>query len=278
MPKKSAKFSGNSRVRKPPVKKHRPLPKIPGEISRGWMVAGFDLSLSSIAGAAIAYDAITKRFKGPAFVAEFWTPDDDYFDRLLQLANGHELVLDLMAGLSVVLPYKDVVIAVEEPFPSHGGFTKRGISNTLKQQAELSGAFLSSLIRWRFPNVMQISNQHWRSHIAREISETTGEDVTTYPAKWQSGALATRYNCTPKDSGKFRAQQWATDVFEPWIAQNGGVEIPDFPPMIKNSRKGEATKKPRPADSKAKAFQPDDRVDALAIMEFARVEADLSIG
>lgn len=267
------KFQQKSRVRK----KHRPLAPVPEEISRGWMVAGFDLSLSSIAGAAIAYDARTKRFKGPAFVAEFWTPEDDYFDRLLRCGTGHDFILDLMAELKVVLPYKDVVIAVEEPFPSHGGFTKRGISTTLKQQAELSGAFLSSLIRWKFPNVMQISNQEWRSHIAHEISEETGEDVTTYPKKWQSGKLATRFNCTPKDSGKFRSQQWAQDVFEPWIVQQGGNEIPDYPPMIHNSKKGEGSKKPRPADSKAKAFQPDDRFDGLAIMEYARVEADLGL-
>lgn len=269
----TAKFQSKSSVRGKPRKKHRPLAAIPEEISKGWMVAGFDLSLSSIAGAAIAYDARTKRFKGPAFVAEFWTPDDDYFDRLFRVGMGHEFVLDLCAELSVVLPYKDIVISVEEPFPAHGGFTKRGITNTLKQQAELSGAFLASLLRWKFPNVMQVSNQHWRSHIAQEISAETGEDVTTYPKKWQSGKLANRFNCKPADSGKFRAQQWAQDIFEPWIAQQGGKEIPNFPPMIKDKH----GKKPRPDDSKAKAFQPDDRFDALAICEFARVEADLAI-
>jgi hypothetical protein len=274
---KAAKFQRNSRVSEKPKKKHRPLMAVPDEISRGWMVAGFDLALSSIAGAAIAYDAITKRFKGPAFVAEFWTPDDDYFDRLVRVNKAQDFILDLSAELGVLLPYKDIVVAVEEPFPAHGGFTKRGISVTLKQQAELSGAFLSGLLRAGFTNVMQISNQHWRSLVASNISAETGEDVTTYPAKWQSGTLSTRFNCTPKDSGKFRAQQWAQDIFEPWIAQQGGSEIPDYPPMIKNSKKGEGGKKPRPADSKAKAFQPDDRFDALAIMEYARVEADLAI-
>lgn len=270
---KSTKFQRESRVRKKPKKKNRPLASIPEEITKGWMVAGFDLSLSSIAGASLAYDALTKRFKGPAFTAEFWTPEDDYFERLVRVNNAQDFIYDLSAELNIVLPYKDIVIAVEEPFPSHGGFTKRGISNTLKQQAELSGAFLSGLLRAGFKNVMQISNQHWRQLVGQEISEATGEDVTIYAKKWQSGALATRFNCTPKDSGKFRAQQWAQDIFEPWIAQQGGNEIPDFPPMIK----GKHGKQSRPAESKAKAFQPDDRFDALCIMEYARVEADLAL-
>jgi hypothetical protein len=261
-------------LREKPIvrKKHSRLPAVPDEISKGWVAVGFDISLSSVAGAAFAWDAVTKRMKGPAFSMWRFSPEEDYFERLLLCVNSPNIVGELQAELNVILPVKDVVIAVEEPFPAHGEFVQRGNTQTLKQQAEMSGAFLAGLYKWGYTNIMQISNQGWRSVIAREISYETGEDVTTYTKKWKNPQLALRYNCKPDDSGKFRAQQWATDVFEPWIVQQGGTEIPNFPPMIRSK----SMKVPRPEKSHAKAFQPDDRFDALAMAEYARVEAELT--
>lgn len=260
MKKKTSQISSKPRARK----KHGAKLMQPKEKFKGYICVGFDTSPSSLAGAAFGYDAILGKVVGPAFVMRHFTRDDDYFSRLLLAANAHEMMQDLLGDLGVLIEMKDIWIAQEEPFPAHGGFTKRGIGQSMKQQAEISGAFLGGLIRWGYTNIIQVSNQHWRSNIARAISEATGEDVTTYPAKWKDERLAARFNCKPNDTGKFRAQQWAQDVFEPWFAQQGGVEIPDFPPMI--TRDG--VKISRPDDSKAKAFQPDDRFDALAVADW----------
>lgn len=238
------------------------------------MVAGFDTALSGIAGAAFAYDAGLKQMKGPVFIHYRFGPDDDYFERLKFVASAKDLMFDLTSALNVFLPLEDIYICQEEPFPAHTGFTKRGGGQSLKQQAEISGAFLGGLVKWGYTNIVQVSNQHWRQNVAAQISESTGEDVTIYPQKWKSGALASRFGCKPDDSGKFRVVQWAHDVWEPWIAQQGGIEIPQFPHMI--TRDGR--KIPKPEDSKAKPFQPDDCYDALAIADWLRVDQELTNG
>jgi hypothetical protein len=262
------KFQRKAGVRK----KHPPLAKIDLEIKKGWAVLGFDTALSSIAGAGIAYDAILKRMRGPVFVHYRFGPDDDYFSRLEVAAKSHDICHDILGGLGVALPLTDIFICQEEPFPAHTAFTRKGAGQALKQQAEISGAFLGGLVRWGYTNIVQVSNQHWRGHVAKQISESTGEDVTTYPAKWRSGDLAARFGCKPIDSGKFRVVQWAHDVYEPWIGQEGGQEIPQFPPMIKNK----SGKIPKPENSRAKPFQPDDRYDALAIADWLRSDAGLT--
>jgi hypothetical protein len=155
----------------------------------------------------------------------------------------------------------EIFIAQEEPFPAHGGFTGRGHSQTLKQQAEISGAFLGGLIRYGYAQVFQIGNHQWRGIIARDLTELTGEEITTHHTKWRSPELAAIYNCKPTDSGKFRSKQWALDVVNP---QCGG-RVEDWPDIISTSKHG---KIPRPENSKAKAIQPDDRYDALAIMQW----------
>jgi hypothetical protein len=199
-------------------------------------------------------------------------PDRDYFERLRISSLSHDLMSELLVQLGVFLPLTDIFVAQEEPFPPHTSFTTRGHGASLKQQAEISGAFLGGLIRWGYTNIIQVSNQHWRQIVAAEISEETGEDVTIHHTKWRSPKLALRYGCKPDDSGKFRAVQWTHDIFEPWIVQQGGKEIPECPPMI---RKG-SQKVPKPRDSKAKPFQPDDRYDALAMAEWLRVDQELT--
>lgn len=240
------------------------------------MCVGFDTSLSSIAAAAFGWDEITKQMRGPAFVMRRFGRDDDYFTRLHVAVRPEEIIFDLIADLKMPsLRHEDIWIAQEEPFPAHGGFTKRGISQSLKQQAEISGALLGGLVRWRYQNVFQIRNDQWRSLVANQLFDTTGEQITIHYTKWRSPELAARYNCKPDDSGKFRAQQWAELCFEPWIAQNGGVSIPHFPPLIQHSKDG---KIPRPESSTAKSFQCDDRYEALAMAEWMRVERTTIVG
>lgn len=239
---------------------------VPEKRSKGWAVIGFDTSLSSLAGAAIGYDATLDRMKGPAFSMRRWGPDDDYFSRILMSANAHEMVHDMLADLGLILGNDEIWIAQEEPWPPHSSFVNRGISLSLKQQAEISGAFLGGLVRWGYSNIFQVGNSSWRKLVADEITDAGIEAVTTHHTKWKSAKLAEIYNCAPKDSGKFRAHQWARHVFEPWIVQQGGAVVPEFPPMIHKKIDGRDHKVPRPENSKAKAFQPDDRYDALAIM------------
>jgi hypothetical protein len=246
------------------AKAKRKIPQPASVRSHGWMIAGFDISLSSMAGAAIAYDSTLKKFKGPVFVMHRWSTEDHYFDRLEMAARSHELVLDLQAALGISIGVGEVFIAQEEPFPPHGSFMKGGASGALKQQAEISGAFLGGLLRYGYKELWQMGNMDWRRMVAAMISEETGEDVTTYHAKWKSPKLAAIYNCAPKDSGKFRAKQWALDVMAPCFGQqyHEPNEIPDWPDILRQT----GGHKPRPEGSKAKAFQPDDRYDALAVM------------
>jgi hypothetical protein len=242
-----------------------------------WVAIGFDTSLSSLAGAAIGYDAILGKLMGPAFVMRRWTKDDHYFDRITMCAKAHELVLDLLAELRMIVPNDRVWIAQEEPFPPHSKFMGRkgGGGQAMKQQAEISGAFLGGLLRYGFSNLWQIGSDKWRGVIRDQLIEDGKEapDFTLYHAKWKSATLAQRYNCKYEDSGKFRAKQWAQDVYEPWSYQEQGIEIPDWPDIIK-ANSGNI---PRPETSKAKGFQPDDRYDALAMMEFMRLEL-ISLG
>lgn len=244
--------------KKRPVAKGKKKAEIPEPRSvegHGWMLCGFDVSMSSIAGAAITYDKITDKHKGPTFVIKRWSKEDHYFDRLKFAAMAHELVLDLQSQLSIGMAVDEVFISQEEPFPPHGKFMAGGASGFLKQQAEISGAFLGGLLRYGYRELWQMGNMTWRKVIADDLG------ITTHHTKWKSPELAQKYNAIPKDSGKFRAKQWSSI----WSKENGKFqwEIPDWPDIIESSKLG---KIPRPEDSKAKAIQPDDRYDALAIL------------
>jgi hypothetical protein len=228
----------------------------------GWVIAGFDVSMSSLAGAAMCYDATMKKYRGPAFVMRRWSKEDHYFDRLKMAAQSPDLIFDLLTELKLGnMPLNKIFIAQEEPFPPHSKFIMKGNSQTLKQQAEISGAFLGGLLRFGYENIWQIHNTAWRGVIA------DGLGITTHHTKWKDPALCEVYNCHPDNTGKFRAKQWAMQVGE--TAASGGPysqltsEIPDYPDIIENNKLG---KIPRPEGSKARAVQPDDRYDALAIM------------
>lgn len=267
--KKRAKvFSKPGVQKKHPIAKARAKKKLPQPRSvrdHGWMLCGFDTSMSSLAGAAIGYDKALNKFKGPYFTILRWSKDDHYFDRLAGAAKSHELVLDLIGQANFNLRTDEVFIAQEEPFPPHGKFMGKGASGFLKQQAEISGAFLGGLLRYGYREIWQMNNNTWRKVVADGLSEN-GRDITTHHSKWNSRELVELFNCNIKDSGKFRAKQWAFDQFgiAPVLAQLGfPEEIPDWPDIIESGKHG---KIPRPESSKARAKQPDDRYDALAIL------------
>lgn len=251
--KSDSKFHKKSGVRKLPSAKPRELRK------RGWMVCGFDTSMSSIAGAAVGYDRTLKKFRGPEFVMMRWSKEDEYFDRLREAAKSHELVQVLQSNLGLMLNLDEIFIAQEEPVP-YGMFNK-GVSAFMKQQCEISGAFLGGLVRYGYANIWQINSMQWRQMVAHDLG------ITTHHTKWKDPKLAAEYNAKPSDSGKFRSKQWALHpaFHDGQIFPN---EIPDWPEIIE-TKDG---KIPRPEESKAKAVQCDDRYDALAIMEWLERE------
>jgi len=220
---------------------------------RGWVVCGFDVAMTNIAGAAIGWDAVLKKLKGPVFVDIRWTKEDHYFERLKWAAKSHEFILALQAQLVMSISPEKIFIAEEEPWPF--GLTKGGESSWLKQQAEMSGAFLGGLVRYGFQNVSQMNTIRWRKVVADELG------ITTHVSKWKDPTLAGKYNTTPDNVGKFRTKQWALN---PGYAFQGtfSEEVPDFPDIISNAKLGRI---PRPEGSRAKAVQPDDRYDALAV-------------
>ena len=236
-------------------KEHRDVPRVP-RVGRnpGWVVCGFDTSLSCLAGCAIAYDRTLRKFKGPVFTVERWSTEHDYFSRIRRSAYAYELVLDLEHQLGVSMGHEDVYIAQEEPWPmGMAGGKNNFTSGYLKQQAEISGAFLGGLVRFGFGNVVQMNSMRWRSVIAKDLG------ITTHHTKWRDAALVKKYNCLPRDSGKFRSKQWALD--SPPFSEKFTADVPDLPDIIERAN----GKIPRPEGSKARAVQPADEYDALAI-------------
>lgn len=228
--KKSQNLPRKRRVRK----KHRS----PGS----FMVCGFDTSMSSIAGAGIAWDKPMRKWVGPFFVISRWQKGDHYFDRMNNAARAENFIHGLIAPTKMGFELEDIYIAQEEPFPP--GMVKRLQSNAIKQQAEISGAFLGGLIRYGYRNVFQIENYRWRQIVAGDMGGTIHH-------KWWT---------------KFRPKEWALNE---WKLDGQEYEVDDWPDIIESSKHG---KIPRPEGSKAKAVQPDDRYDALAIMEWMRRE------
>lgn len=223
------------------------------------MVAGFDISMASIAGAAIAWDGTTRKFYGPVFVMKSWPPNTHYFSKLTDLVNAPNFIHDLQAEMKLVAELDEVYIAVEEPFPV--GMVKRLESQSIKQQAEFSGAFMAGLLKYGFQNVFQIAWYQWAQLVAADLSELLEEDITIHRSKWNYEINPFKLAPHGKGSGKWRAKEWALEMFD----------IPDWTDLITREKLG---KIPRPEGSKARAVQPDDRYDALGVMNWMRNELD----
>jgi hypothetical protein len=205
-----------------------------------WVAMGFDVSMACIAGAAFMYDSLLDRLRGPVLVNRRWPSSYHYFDRCREAAKGHDFVHDLIGQIKGAIPDIDqVYIAVEEPWPM--GIIKRAQSGWVKQQAQIQGIFLGSLLRWGYTNVYEVNNQIWKEVVRGDLGRSLrkGED------KW--------------------------DVKE-WAIQAYGV--PDMPDLIQ--RKDGLVS--RPEGSKAKAKQPEDVYDAIGICDYMRslIEQDLA--
>ncbi len=204
------------------------------ESLKGWCAIGFDVSMSSISGAGMMYDRVLDKMRGPALIEHRWQRGTHYFKRLEDCVNAHVIVHDLIWQLAGGFPERDdIYIAVEEPWPM--GIVKRAQSQWLKQQAQMTGAFLGGLVRWGYSNVYEINNQTWKKIVADEL------DISTRDPQF-----------------KWRTKEWAIEAF--------GVE--DLPDLIQ-TKDGLA---PKPATSKAKPVQPQDVYDALAIMAVIQAE------
>lgn len=248
------KFKPVARAKAKPRKKHRRPTR-----NQTWVACGFDVSMSSIAGAAVGYDNTLGAIRGPVFTITRWEKNFHYFDRLAQAAKAHDSVIELISLLKMTPEADEIFIAQEEPFPF--GMVGKLQSGFLKQQAEISGAFLGGLLRYGYHQVWQISANDWRQIIARDLG------ITIHHSKWRDSGLASDFNCKPTDSGKFRSKQWATNG----LGYDRAEAVPWWPDIIESSKLG---KIPRPEGSKAKAIQPDDRYDALAIMQWMAEELE----
>jgi hypothetical protein len=209
------------------------------ENSRLWV--GADISLHSMALAGLAWDEVLKKYKGPGFHYVMWNKHDSYFDRLSYLSKA-SYIYDLCAELNLIIDPQQVYIAAEEPFP-FGMAKGKAQSQTLKQQAEMSGAFMAGLLRLGFQNIYQINSAWWRKLVADDLG------ITTHWSKWGKGI-----------QGKMRPKEWALGIGKVPLADFPN-EIPVWPDLIPDSKNG--GRKPKPENSKATPIQPDDRYQAL---------------
>lgn len=221
------------------LKKSRPSPKA-FEISRAWI--GVDLSLHTLAMAGLGWDEILKRWIGPKFHVVRWNSEDHYFSRLKALARADNFITDILTEMKMVIGPDQIYIAQEEPWPFGMASRGKGQSQTLKQQAEMSGAFLGGLLRYGYTNVYQIHNTWWRKIVADDLG------ITIHHSKWGRGL-----------EGKMRPKEWALGAFNNY---NPVFDlVPDVPDLVEDKKHGGRMSKPE--NSKAKPLQPDDIYDAL---------------
>jgi hypothetical protein len=199
-----------------------------------WVAIGFDVSMSSFAGAGYMYDALLDRERGPAVK---WTrfKGDHYYDRCTAAARGHEMVLDIIGQLKGVPDFEHVYIGIEEPWPF--GLVKRAQSGWLKQQAQIQGIFLGSLLRFGFTNIFEVNTKTWQKSVGEDMGMKLNKDFT-----------------------KWTVKEWAMKAY--------GVE--DYPDLIQTKN----GKQPQPKTSKAKPIQTEDVYDAVGIMDWMRMQIE----
>jgi hypothetical protein len=195
-----------------------------------FVVMGIDTSLSSIALAAKAWDGPLKKMRGPVtYIRRF--SDSPYHEKLIFCAKGHDVILDALHKLhGFVHEISDIYVAVEEPWPM--GRNIKANSAFLLQQAQMQGALLSSLMKYGF-DTRQVGVKKWRTVVA--------------------GDLDVKQNA---EFDKWTVKAWAREVYP---------QLPRYKDLIYKNGVGLI---PKPKESKAQAKQPDDRYDALGIMEW----------
>jgi hypothetical protein len=195
-----------------------------------------------MAGSAFAWDATLKKYKGPVELITRWSSETNWYDRLSEAAYGPMFLLELLGEFKLPIPLEYTFIAIEEPW-AYGHAKNQHQSGWLKQQAQIQGALLSSLLRYGYREVNEINNQSWRGIVADYLG------ITTHYSKWGKGSV-----------GKVRARQWAEAKWP---------KLEKYPDLISSSKHGLI---PRPEGSRAQAAQCDDRYAARAMAWWMRRE------
>lgn len=213
-----------------------------------WVCIGGDISMSSISLGGIACTSDGKI--RVAAHAVRWQKGTDYFDRMKDAARAHDIVDGLMEGLQVMVEPEDVYFALEEAVSF--GHLQRGASNSMKQQVQISGAFIGGLLKWGYPNIYEIQANKWRKLVADDLATLPEfEGMTIHHTKWNPD----------KKIGKFRAKQWIERFHPKWDGH--------WADLITDSKLGLI---PRPEGRNAQAAQSDDRYEALAMAAVMRKE------
>lgn len=236
--------------------------KVDGYRRVEWACVGADVSMSSIALAVIAKTTEGKIRTGTASVR--WSKDHDYFDRLKTAAKPHDLMHELFINAKLMPELEDVYIAVEEAVPI--GMLQRGTRGKvsgltgawMKQQIQISGAFLGGLVRYGWKSIYEIQSNQWQALVAHDLG------ITTHHTKWSNAgflALPPHVKTSAKSVGKYRAQQWV-EVFHPkWDGH--------WPDIIADSKLGQIS---RPEGRTPQGIQSDDRYEALGIANWMKTE------
>jgi hypothetical protein len=215
--------------------------KLQTEPVPSWIALGVDISMSSIAIAAIGWDKTMRKMRGPSLHTVRWNHGEHYFERMEDASRARNLLDGAVSGLKFyVADPSDIFIAVEEPWPL--GIVKRAQSAWIKQQAQMSGSFIGGLLRDGYRNVYEVNNQAWHGIVREHFKPDT----------------------IPQKEIKWKVKEWALEAFD----------VPELPDLIQ-SKHG---KIPRPEKSRAKAQQPDDIYDALGIMSWMQNECEQQIG
>jgi hypothetical protein len=237
-----------------PVKKARiPIPDVKNRVE--WVAVGIDTSTYSISGAMIAmqYGKLT-----PVRTDVIrWGKGTDYFTRMRAAAMAHEFMIDLL-GPKVGAKLEEVYIAIEEPVSY--GHMQRMQSQSIKQQIQIQGALMGGLLRWGYQNIYEIQANQWRKIIADDLG------ITIHKTKYNDAdflPLPDGFHVAKGAVGKFRSKQWAQEFHSDWDGH--------WTDLIQHTKLGVIAK---PPESKAAGFQPDDRYDALAMMEWMRREVE----
>ncbi len=193
---------------------------------------GIDMSMSSISGSALSYDAVLDKRSLTTHTLR-WQMDDHYFKRMIDGAKAHDFIFDLLSGFTAPLERDNTHIGIEEPWPL--GIVRRAESGWLKQQAQLQGSFLGGLLRYGYANVYEVNAQSWKGVVARKAGDKATNDF------------------------KWRVKQIMLDS---WGKE---FDVPDLPDLIRKQGVGLV---PKPETSKAKSVQPDDTYDAMGVMEW----------
>jgi hypothetical protein len=204
-----------------------------------WAAVGIDTSMSSIAVVAYGQDG---RARKVGWAEKRWTVNDDYLKRLKDAAMAHNLIQEAIKRFWILDP-SNLYIAIEEPVPL--GMLKKMNSGWVKQQCEISGAVIGSLMRWGYTQIWQINQSQWKKTIRDD-----GTEIRKMP------------------EGKFDVKKWAIQAYN----------LPEWPDLVIGK---DGVKIPRPESGRganAKAVQPDDRYDAAGICAWMADEIESNEG